>query len=88
MLPKDYPDRKKIVDGYLNEIPANLRWRRDWDWDRYRYSTRLFIVKMALNGKSKKEIVGTLDKMFVVERAWMIDHVAEYPWFYNRLQVE
>jgi hypothetical protein len=85
MLPKDYPNRKKVINWHIDK----LTWFRSDDHVRDWYhaeATREFVKGLVFRGQSKEKIVELLDEMTKNQEKWIEEHVGEYPWLFNELQ--
>lgn len=69
-LPKNYPDREGIIDGYLGERSGD-RYQPP-DWPAYRLSTTVWLFQELKTGKSVSELRELLNQMADYEAGWIV----------------
>jgi len=78
MLPDDYPGRLEILQTYLAQ--ARLECVQDGPphWTDYRRATTLYLLHLQRQGLPAYQAVELLDRMVLVERAWITKHRTSY----------
>jgi hypothetical protein len=63
MLPADFPDRKTIIEQYLQQSRNVFGTSTAPDWWNYRYATQLFARDLLKRGQTRGQVQALLDRM-------------------------
>jgi hypothetical protein len=78
MLPPDYPDRKAIIDFYLQQAQTKVGRKGPPDWPDYRLATHLYVRGLFLEQNRPHEVRRLLDRMAEAERSWLEQNGKKY----------
>jgi hypothetical protein len=68
MLPADVPDRKQLIEQYLQMSRNIFGTSSAPDWWNYRYATQLYARDLLKSGRTRVEVQALLDRMVEGEK--------------------